>query len=364
MQQKIKVLVTDDSFFMRKLISDMLNDHPLIEVITTANNGMDLLEKLTQYSPDVITLDIEMPVMDGLTALEKMISNYPIPTIMLSSTTKEGAHNTIKAMELGAIDFVPKPSGAISLDLYKVKEELISKIIHASKVSMKNRKLLTLKTKAFDSIEKQNLEKKQEIQQPLKQKHENHEKTIIAIGTSTGGPRALQQVLTSLPGNINAPIFIVQHMPPGFTKSLSDRLNTLSKLTVVEAEHNMYVLQNTAYIAPGGYHMEVVKDNVDKLIIQLNQSPPIRGHRPAVDVLFQSISLLDEWRKVVTVLTGMGNDGTLGIQAIKQKDNAYIIAESEVSSIVYGMPKSAKETGLVDEVAELNDIANVILNNI
>ena len=362
MQQTIKVLVTDDSFFMRKLITDMLNDHPFIEVVDTAKNGADLLEKLTQFTPDVITLDVEMPIMDGLSVLKKMMKENPIPTIMLSSTTKEGAHNTIKAMELGAFDFVLKPSGAISIDLYKVKEELISKIIHASKTSIKP--LLTYKWNVQNNRLK---EKKTSIlykdAQQTDSKNSRNDQSIIAIGTSTGGPRALQQVLTSLPGSIHAPIFIVQHMPPGFTKSLSERLNSLCKINVVEAEHHMNVLPNTAYIAPGGYHMEVICLEDSRLVIHLNESPPIKGHRPSVDVLFHSISQLAR-KKVITILTGMGSDGAKGIKAIKDKGSAYIIAESEQTTIVNGMPKAARETGLVDEVVELTDIASVIMTKI
>ena len=361
MQQKIKVLVTDDSFFMRKLITDMLNDHPIIEVVDTAKDGADLLEKLTQFTPDVITLDVEMPIMDGLSVLKKIMKENPIPTIMLSSTTKEGAHNTIKAMELGAFDFVPKPSGAISIDLYKVKEELISKIIHASKVSM--RPLLINKINVPNNRIKVKTISIENKNAPNTEYKNTRNHSIIAIGTSTGGPRALQQVLTSLPGNIHAPIFIVQHMPPGFTKSLSERLNSLCKINVVEAEHNMNVLTNTAYIAPGGYHMEVNSLDDNNLVIHLNESPPIKGHRPAVDVLFQSISQLAR-KKVITVLTGMGSDGAIGIKAIKDKGSAYIIAESEQSTIVNGMPKAAIETGLVDEVVELTAIASVIMKNI
>mgnify|MGYP005752999201 FL=1 len=362
MQQKIKLLVTDDSFFMRKLITDMLNDHPFIEVLDTAKNGEDLLEKLTQLTPDVITLDVEMPIMDGLSVLKKIMNEKPIPIIMLSSTTKEGAHNTIRAMELGAFDFVPKPSGAISIDLYKVKQELVSKIILASKVNMRPLTNKKIKLQNNSMMEKTASIVQKSVQQvESKNSKDNH--TIIAIGTSTGGPRALQQVLTSLPGNIHAPIFIVQHMPPGFTKSLSERLNSLCKINVVEAEHLMDVLPNTAYIAPGGYHMEVKSLERNRLVIHLNESPPIKGHRPAVDVLFQSISQLSR-NKVVTVLTGMGSDGSIGIKEIKEKGSAYIIAESEETTIVNGMPKAAIQTGLVDEVVELTAIASVIMKNI
>ena len=362
MQQKIKVLVTDDSFFMRKLITDMLNGHPFIDVVDTAKDGADLLEKLTQFTPDVITLDVEMPIMDGLSVLKKIMKENPIPTIMLSSTTKEGAHNTIRAMELGAFDFVPKPSGAISIDLYKVKEELISKIIHASKVTMRPLLINKLNVQNNRLIEKTtSILHKNALQTECKTSRNEH--SIIAIGTSTGGPRALQQVLTSLPGNIQAPIFIVQHMPPGFTKSLSERLNALCKINVVEAEHQMNVLPNTAYIAPGGYHMEVISLDDNDLVIHLNESPPIKGHRPSVDVLFQSISQLPR-KKVISVLTGMGSDGAIGIKEIKDKGSAYIIAESEQTTIVNGMPKAAIETGLVDEVVELTAIASVIMKNI
>ncbi|MBP2240147.1 chemotaxis response regulator CheB [Cytobacillus eiseniae] len=233
---KISVLVVDDSAFMRKLISDFLSEDSRIEIIGTARNGKDCIDKLKVLKPDVITMDVEMPLLNGIDALKIIMKNAPVPVIMLSSTTKEGAENTIVAMQNGAIDFIAKPSGAISLDLHKIKEELIQKIISASKVNRKqlvkltnDKYLSTTKAESYSKIELH--ENKQQVNKSLV-KWNQASKKLICIGTSTGGPRALQNVLTKLPANIDAGILIVQHMPAGFTKSLATRLDSLCMISV------------------------------------------------------------------------------------------------------------------------------------
>lgn len=351
--KKIKVLVTDDSIFMRKLISDLLQDHPDIEVIATARNGAEAIEKVKQLSPDVVTLDVEMPVMDGLEALKQMMAQSPLPVIMLSSTTSSGSLNTILAIENGAVDFVAKPSGAISLDIYKVKEELIEKILLAASsniLSLQGRKRERKKAQStkvpYSTID-------------LKTEKRKCSRSVICIGTSTGGPRALQTLLTSLPHAMNTPIFIVQHMPKQFTKSLAERLNSLCSFPVTEAEHREKVNNGTVYIAPGGFHMEV-EELGGELYISLNEDSPLKGHRPAVDHLFASLSKLKNTRKIAVVLTGMGADGAAGIRKLKDSGHTVAIAESEQTSIVYGMPNAAVQTGLVDRIENLEDIADVI----
>ncbi|QFT88886.1 Chemotaxis response regulator protein-glutamate methylesterase [Bacillus sp. THAF10] len=353
--KKVKVLITDDSIFMRKLLSDMLSKHPSIEVIATANNGLDALNKINDFAPDVVTLDVEMPKMDGLEALKKIMKEHPLPVIMLSSTTLTGSLNTIVAMEYGAVDFVAKPSGAISLDIHKVKEELVEKILLASKTNIKTLKNFSEENKniPFAITGNSKIE--------LLEKTSENKNTLVCIGTSTGGPRALQTILASLPESFPAPILIVQHMPKHFTKSLANRLNTMSNITVVEAVHNQKVENATAYIAPGDYHMGIVKKGRD-LYIHLHDSPPLKGHRPSVDFLFTSVNHLQNYQKIAVVLTGMGNDGTEGIRLLKQTKppNTICIAESEETAVVYGMPKAALHTGLVDEVHPINDIAKKI----
>lgn len=356
---KTSVLIVDDSAFMRKLISDFLNEHPLIEVADTARNGEDALKKIEKLNPDVVTLDVEMPVMDGLETLEKIMDLYPRPVIMLSSTTQKGAENTMLSLEMGAIDFIPKPSGSISLDLHMIKEEMKQKVLQAKSARVRffsaeidknilpnigiySKIALNKKKNPFPAINHFSLPK------------------IVCIGTSTGGPRALQKVLTSLPENIEAPLFIVQHMPKGFTQSLASRLNQLSKITVKEAEHGEEALNGTAYIAPGGSHMRIRK-NGRSLMIELDQSPPISSHRPSVDVMFQSLTAFENYHKIAVIMTGMGSDGTEGLLELKKSGNTHAIAESQATSVVFGMPKSAISKSLADSVEDVDKIADSIM---
>lgn len=364
LDNKINVLVVDDSAFMRKVISDMLESDKRIHVVATARNGEDALKKLKSITPDVITLDVEMPVMDGLTTLKHIMKTKPVPVIMVSSLTMEGAKETIKAFEYGAVDFIAKTSGAISLDLYKIKTDLIEKVLLASKVKIDNVIPTTSSLNQYIRIHKdQSSQSKSELTESttlVSSKNKTTLPKIVAIGTSTGGPKALQQVITKLPKNLNAPVFIVQHMPAGFTKSLADRLNSLSEIEVKEATHGEEVKNGVAYIAPGGYHLEVKKVG-SKLMIHIDESPPRRGHRPSVDVMFESLTRLKGYEIITVIMTGMGSDGTEGLLALKKEGNCFAIAESEESSVVFGMPKSAIKTEKVDEVVHLKEIANRII---
>lgn len=358
---KIRVLIVEDSAFMRKLITDFISEDRRIEVIGIARNGKDAIEKIKKWQPDVVTMDIEMPVMNGLEALEIIMKVCPVPVIMLSSTTALGAENTCLAMQLGAFDFVAKPSGAISLDLHKIKGELKEKITAAgtANITLLQKSTTLAKSTLLDSTIYSKIEpRKKDSLFSNKNKNKNKQK-IVAIGTSTGGPRALQCVLTNLPKDFDAPILVVQHMPPGFTKSLADRLNNLANITVKEAEEGDVVEKGTAYIAPGGYHL-TIKNEGNKLIIHLNQTLPVNGHRPSVDVLFESISELKDMSVIAVIMTGMGNDGSKGLIAIKNNQNSVCIAESEESSIVFGMPKAAIATNLVDVVENVENIADAI----
>lgn len=356
---KIRVLVVDDSAFMRKLIADFLSEEDLIEVVDIARNGKDAIEKIKKWKPHVVTMDVEMPVMNGLEALKVVMKECPVPVIMLSSTTAEGAENTLLAMQYGAFDFIAKPSGAISLDLHKIKAELKDKIIAAG-----NTNIALLQKSA-------NLEKSTLSESSFYSKIELNTKVftsnklvgeaqkVVAIGTSTGGPRALQSVLTKLPKNINVPVLVVQHMPPGFTKSLANRLNSLSEISVKEAEDGEILQNGTAYIAPGGYHLKV-RNVGNKLAIHLDQSPTRNGHRPSVDVMFESISDVQGYSVIAVVMTGMGNDGSKGLVTLNKKKNIVCIAESELTSIVFGMPKAAIATKLVDDIENVENIAHAI----
>ncbi|MGM0844617.1 MAG: protein-glutamate methylesterase/protein-glutamine glutaminase [Bacillota bacterium] len=352
-----KVLVVDDSAFMRKLISDFLSSSPELEVVGTAKNGKDALSKITKLNPDVITMDVEMPEMNGIEALKTIMESRPIPVIMLSSTTKEGAENTFTAMNLGAIDFIAKPSGAISLDLHKVKEELISKVLNASEVSLRH--LRKAEETPQDLSKRDVFKKETNVKKMVNFTRES--KKLICIGTSTGGPRALQQVVTSLPSTIEAPILIVQHMPPGFTKSLANRLNTLSQITVKEAEDGEVLKEGTAYIAPGGYHLKIIKTITGLIVVLDDLEPPRNSHRPAVDVMFESVSKIAGYDKIAVIMTGMGADGSKGLVRLKESSRVKAIAESEDSCIVFGMPKAAISTNLIDEIETVDNIADCIM---
>ncbi|MEK5391967.1 chemotaxis response regulator protein-glutamate methylesterase [Margalitia sp. FSL K6-0131] len=355
--ERIKVLVVDDSAFMRKLITDILESDQNIEVVGTSRNGLDAIEKVKKLRPNVITLDIEMPIMDGIQALQNIMNDNPTPIIMLSSTTKLGAENTILAMHYGAIDFVTKPSGSISLDLEKVKDDLIQKVKSASKANIQNLRYPP-ETKQLLVPERPQASFKVEIRKMSKWSQGRNK--LICIGISTGGPRALQKLLAGFPENLEAPILIVQHMPAGFTKSLANRLNTLSKIHVKEAEEGEVIQKGTAYIAPGDFHLQV-KQLGTNIVVQLNQAPPLNGHRPSVDIMFQSISQLPNYDKIAVIMTGMGSDGAQGLIELKKKGTVKAIAESENSCIVFGMPKAAIATNLVDEVEDLEKISQAIM---
>ncbi|SDN28685.1 protein-glutamate methylesterase/protein-glutamine glutaminase [Alkalicoccus daliensis] len=348
MNSPIKVLVVDDSAFMRKMIAEMLSAEKDILVVDKARNGQEAVEKTKMLKPDVITLDVEMPVMSGLDALKIIMRESPTKVIMVSSITKSGAEATIKAMEFGAFDFISKPSGSISLDIDKVKNHLIKLVRLAG--SVKTNKITNRKTEvpmlARTSIKSDNQGSAAEM--------------VVAVGTSTGGPKALQALLTRLPEDFPHPILIVQHMPKGFTKSLSERLDHLSRIKVKEAEDGELIKKGVAYIAPGGYHLTIRKIGTS-VAIQLEHKALVNGHRPSVDVLFQSIASQRIKRAVAIVMTGMGQDGKKGLIELHDAVPLTVLAESEATSVVFGMPKAVIESGLVDEVKDLDQIAQTLL---
>ncbi|MFA9558065.1 chemotaxis response regulator protein-glutamate methylesterase [Evansella sp. AB-rgal1] len=352
----IKVLVVDDSAFMRKVISDLLEEEQDITVVDRARNGEDALKKIKLHHPDVITLDVEMPIMNGIEALQMIMKEVPTPVIMVSSTTVEGADTTIRAMEYGAFDFIPKPSGPISLDIHKVKEDLVLKIKLAAKVPLS--KLHSVKSRIVEA--KDSLHTQLETYEIKRRDDFLSSKGIVAIGTSTGGPRALQQILTTLPSDFPFPIVIVQHMPTGFTKSLSKRLNDLSKITVKEAENGDILKKGIAYIAPGGLHLKVRKIGMS-LGIQLDSSETVHGHRPSVDTMFSSLATLPNVDVLAIVLTGMGTDGTKGLELLKKSQRVVAIAESQNTAVVFGMPRAVIQSNLVDLVVDIDQISTTIM---
>ncbi|HHV29888.1 protein-glutamate methylesterase/protein-glutamine glutaminase [Acetivibrio mesophilus] len=342
-KQKITVLVVDDSAFMRKVISDILNSDEEVEVIDTAKNGLEAIEKAHKLKPDVITLDLKMPVMDGLECLRKLNENMRIPVIMLSSITREGAEATIQALAEGAMDFIAKPENIFDMKEECIKNEIIEKV----KVA-KSYKCLKNERKSVGIVMKADATK-------------SKIRNIVVIGTSTGGPRALQDVVPLFPANVDAAFLVVQHMPEGFTKSLADRLDALSSVKVKEAEDNDILENSHVYIAPGDYHMLLEKTGNDLFKIKLSKDPPIGGHRPSVDVMMESVSNTGFGNIVGVIMTGMGRDGTEGVKKLKSVNNAHIIAQDESTCVVFGMPRVAITTGAVDVVVPLKEIANEIM---
>lgn len=353
--EMIKVIVVDDSALMRMIISDMIDKENDMKVIATAKNGEDLFNKIKNNTPDVITLDIEMPKMDGITALKRLKSqNNNVSVIMLSSLYKEGPKITMECLANGAFDFIPKPSGSISLDINNVKEELIQKI------RMSYKKNIIKKDSEELNKSKLNIKENSKVQSSNNKKNctkSSKNVEAIVIGASTGGPKALYEVITKFPKDLGVPVFVVQHMPKGFTKAFAERLNDNSKIRVEEASDKETIEKNTVYIAPGGLHMEI---GLDKKI-HLNSEPSIWGVRPAVDKLFISASKVYSSNIVSVVLTGMGKDGADGTIKIKERGGA-TISEDRSTCTIYGMPKVAFETGMVDEVLPLGKIADRIIN--
>ena len=349
MSKSIGVLVVDDSAFMRKVLTDILESEGDIKVLCTAKNGFEALEKVKAFEPDVITLDVEMPFMDGISCLKELQKITDAPVMMLSGLTVSGEKATIEALAAGAIDFITKPTGLFEIAGEVKKKEIIEKIRMAK--GIRKRRPVAISSEAVKPV----------VITRHESKRNNELKTIIAIGTSTGGPKALQEVLPYIPGNIPAAVVIVQHMPAGFTKSLADRLNTLCDLFVKEAEDGEIIKPGYAYIAPGDFHMEVRKTSNDIMKIKLTREAPVVGHRPAVNVMMNSIAVTKFPRVIGVIMTGMGSDGSEGILNMKKSNDGIIISQDEKSCVVYGMPKSAVKTGVVDSVVPLKKIAEVIV---
>lgn len=352
--EEIKVMVVDDSPFMRRVISDIINGQSDMKVVATARNGEEALLSARRFSPDVITMDVEMPVMDGLEALQRIMNENPLPVIMLSSITKQGADATVKALHLGAVDFITKPSGTLSLDINEVARDIVKKIRIAA---LAKDKLRFTKVKADKRIKPPKVSPPGISKSPEK---------IIVIGTSTGGPKALHEVIPKLPGSLPAAVLVVQHMPPGFTRSLAERINGMSALNVKEAEDGEPVLTGTVYIAPGDYHLKVKQlgEGLNRrLVIKLTQEPLVSGHRPSVDAMIESV-VQEYWSDILAVImTGMGQDGTRGTASVKNRGGK-VIAEDSSTCIVYGMPKSVIDSGYADLIVPLPQIARRIVENI
>ncbi len=364
----IRILVVDDSAFMRKVLSDLFKGENDFEVVDVARNGAEAVDKVVQYSPDVVTMDVEMPILDGLSALEKIMAVKPTPVIMVSSLTKNGADATIKALSLGAVDFVAKSAGAISR-IDDIAKELLQKCREAKGISVTRLQFsrpapsVQINKPRPTLIQEQTLPSvpvvKPSVQAAKSADIQGVSDWILAIGTSTGGPRALQEVLTRLPGSLPCPAIVVQHMPPGFTKSLADRLNSICELTVKEAEDNDRLIPGIVLVAPGDHHLTVRKEG-SNVFVKLNKDPAIGGLRPAVDPMMISVAETFGAKTIGVILTGMGHDGAKGMQVVKRL-RGMTIAEDQSTAVVFGMPKAAIDAGVVDTILPLPQVADGIM---
>lgn len=348
----IKLLICDDSVLIRRILKDIAAQDPEIEVVGEAKNGIECLEMIEKLKPDVVTMDIEMPRMNGMEALKKLNKKKdPTPVVMISTLTTEGASKTMEALELGAVDFLPKPENFFAMSQDAQKKEIIEKIKCAAKVRKKPQSI-------FDSGRRSIFAKKAPAKTDINKRKEIKFNNLVLIGSSTGGPRALQSVIPKFDANVDCAIVIVQHMPAKFTKSLADRLNQQSILDVKEAEEGDIIYKGIVYIAPGDYHLKLKKER-DKLVVKLDQGEKWMNLRPTVDNMFESAASITGYNKIAVLMTGMGTDGTKGLRTLKAQGCKSIV-QNEATSVVYGMPKSAVEANLVDEVVPLEEMANVI----
>ena len=335
----------DDSAFMRKLISELIDAAEGFHVVGTARNGLDALKQIHALDPDIVTLDIEMPELDGIQALGYIMSETPRPVVMLSATDTRGSEDlTLRALELGAVDFVRKPSGPISLDLATVKERLVEALRASTVVNLRGVNALARPRIGVGS------------RPPADGSAGAHR--AVDIAASTGGPRALAEVIPLLPRGLDAAVLVVQHMPRGFTASLAQRLDSMSGLPVAEARHGEPVRHGRAYLAPGGVHMRVVRGELG-VTISLDSTPPIWGVRPAADPLFRSAVRAFAPDIIGVVLTGMGRDGADGLRVIRESGGAAVVQDRD-TSIIYGMPQAALAAAGADRVLPLGQIAGAI----
>ena len=345
---RIRVLTVDDSALMRQVLAALLSKDPDIEVIGSAPDPYIAREKIKSLNPDVITLDVEMPKMDGLTFLEKLMRGRPMPVVMVSSLTEVGCQTTLRALELGAVDFITKPKFDLREGMEEIAQELIEKVKAAAQAKVRGKgvggsgvggKVVAIPLAPGGAMIKTT-------------------DTIIAIGASTGGTEAVKDVLEALPPN-TPPILITQHMPAHFTKTWADRMNSLCRISVKEAEDGDSVLPGHALVAPGGCHMTLVRSGA-RYTVRINQDPPVNRHRPSVDVTFASVAQYAGANAVGVILTGMGGDGAKEMLTMKQA-GAFTIAQDEASCVVFGMPKEAIKLGGVDKILPLSEIPSAIV---
>jgi len=342
---RVRVLVADDSAFMRTALRRMIESDPALSVIDTAQTGLEALEKVAAQDPDVVTLDVEMPGMNGLETLNHIMADFPRPVLMVSSLTQEGAETTLEALDHGAFDCIPKQQSYACLDIVKIRDDLVAKIRAAAETRRRRIPAASAKKTANRAANAGPL-----AVTPA----------VVAVGTSTGGPKALQQILPQLPQDLGVGVLVVQHMPPGFTGPFARRLDHLCRISVREAAHGEPVEPGVVYIAPAGRHMTVARSSLSKITISLSQFPEGTLHRPSADVMMASVADVFGGLSMGIIMTGMGADGLQGMTAIARAGGLTIGQDAE-SCIVYGMPRSCAEAGILQRSVPLNSIPEQIL---
>ncbi|MGZ8394743.1 MAG: protein-glutamate methylesterase/protein-glutamine glutaminase [Nitrospira sp.] len=350
---KVRVLVVDDSAFMRKSLTAMLEEGKQIQVVGVARNGEEAVQQVQQLKPDVVTMDVEMPGMTGLQALQQIMAKHPVPVIMVSSITMEGAQETLQALEWGAVDFVPKQLDGVASKIAEIQKLLVSKVLDARHAGSKLKaiplsgqaKLAVLPTKSLSSFSVS-------VTRGTK---------VIAIGCSTGGPQALFEIMPMIPADCPAGIVIVQHMPKSFTKPFAERLNNLCALEVREAVDGDEIKPGRILVAPGGLQFRIVKRTITSSVVKLSPNVENHPHAPSVDIMLNSVAALYGERSIGVILTGMGHDGLEGMKAIKAAKGR-TVAQDEASSVVYGMPKAVVEAGCAEKVVSLSKVIGEVMN--
>ncbi|EGL53402.1 MAG: chemotaxis response regulator protein-glutamate methylesterase [Pseudomonadota bacterium] len=341
----VKVLIVDDSSFFRKRLAEIIATDPRLQVIATASNGEEAIREVQRHHPDVVTMDLEMPVMDGITAVRKIKAIRNTPVLMLSTWTTEGAKSTLDALEAGATDFLPKRFEDLSSDKVEAQRKLCQRIYQLSSGFHANHSDLSAANRIVKS----------QVSVPVKaDKSSNTTPELVAIGTSTGGPVALQKVLTQLPANFPCPILLIQHMPATFTPSFAERLNTQCAIRVKQAENGEVLQAGTAYLAPGGQQM-LLKGRPNHLYVSIEAGDANETYKPCVDLTFDSIANICGAKTLAVILTGMGSDGRNGCENIKKRTGT-VWAQDQQSSTIYGMPMAVAKAGLADKILDINDI--------
>ena len=353
-----KILIVDDSALMRRVMCDIIDSDGRFQVVARAANGIEALDLLSKNQYDAVVLDINMPQMNGMELLEELRKRkIPVNVIVASTDTKEGAKTTLDALELGALDFIHKPDSAVDCREDAFKDRLLRILDMAA-----NSPLPKFETKPKAADSQVVASKLAELAKRSSAKSSGSK--IVAIASSTGGPKALQSVIPQLPAELNAPVVLVQHMPKGFTASLAERLNELSNVTVKEAAEGDELQAGTVYIAKGGMHMNVVTHPAGKYTIHYSDEPSREGVKPCANYMYESLAKSNFDKIVCVVMTGMGADGTAGIKNLKPHKNIHVITQNKETCTVYGMPKSAETAGLSDQVVALDEIAQEIVLNV